>query len=101
MEYGFAILLLIFGGMILLYAAMLAVVKSKKYLPFRIRHTIPTDNEKEYIVKLAKVLALVAFSPIIGGALGFVLPPNAAVIIFIVLLVLFIIVGAKVTKING
>lgn len=100
MEHGFAILLLIFGGMILLYAALLAVSKSKKDLPFRIRHTIPEENEKEYMAKLAKVLALVSLSPIIGGALGFVLPPRAAVAVFIVLLVLFIIIGAKITKIN-
>ena len=93
--------MLIFGGMILLYAAMLAITKSKKDLPFRIRHTIPQDNEKEYITKLARVLALVALAPIIGGALGFVIPTGASAIVTVVLLVLFLVLGSKLTKING
>ena len=64
MEYGFSVLMLIFGAAILLYAAMLSG-GNYKLLP-----SLRRTDKKGQTKHLAKVTAVVGLSPLIGGLLG-------------------------------
>ncbi len=100
-EYGFAILMLIFGGALLFYALLMGIFKKKEFIPYRRRYAAKMDDEKEYMTKLAKILALVALAPIIGGLSALILPEWASAIIMVALFAILITIGAKTTKING
>ncbi len=71
MDYGFSVLMFIFAGAILLYAAILAITKDYNMLPYRSRVSMkkPRHSEK-YAVKVAKILALVAAGIAVGAAVA-------------------------------
>ena len=64
MDHNFSILFLIFAVAILLYAALLAITKDYKMLPYRSQVSVKPKDPKKYTVQLAKVVALV------GAAIG-------------------------------
>lgn len=72
MDYGFSTLMFIFSGAILFYAALLAITKDYNLLPYRSRVSVKPKNSKEYTFQLAKVVALTAVAPAIGGSVGLI-----------------------------
>ena len=70
MDNGFSILMLIFAAALLLYAAILAITKDYKMLPYRARVSVEPKNPKKYAVQLAKVIALTALAIAAGAAVS-------------------------------
>ena len=58
MEHGFSILMFIFAGAILLYAALMAITKDYNMLPYRSRVSVRPKNPKKYMVELSQIFAL-------------------------------------------
>ncbi|MBO4360629.1 MAG: hypothetical protein J5822_07105 [Eubacteriaceae bacterium] len=70
MENVYPIMLLIFGGAVMLYALLLAVYKDRMFIP-KIEMA-KVKNAEVYALKLAKILAWIAAGPIAGGLIGFI-----------------------------
>lgn len=70
MDRNFSILFFIFAAAILLYAALMAVTKDYKMLPFRARVSVKPKNPEKYMVQLAKAVALVGAAIGIGAAVS-------------------------------
>ena len=70
MDNGFSILMLIFAGAILLYAALMALTKDYNMLPLRAQVSVKPKNPKKYMMQLAKAVALVAVPVALGGLIG-------------------------------
>lgn len=70
MEYGFSILMFIFAGVLLLYAALMALTKDYRMLPYRSRQSVKPKNPKKYMVQLAKIVALTALAVAAGAAVA-------------------------------
>ena len=69
MDNGFSVLMLIFGAALLLYAAVLSG-GNHKLLPYRVEQTMRKTGRKKQTKLIAKITAIVALSPVIGGLLG-------------------------------
>mgnify|MGYP006896808011 CR=1 FL=1 len=89
--------MLIFAGAILLYAALLAITKDYKMLPYRARVSVKPKNPEKYTVQLAKAIALCALAPACA-AFATIWNEMFAGIIFIVVLVLGLICSTKIVK---
>ena len=94
MEYGYSVLMAIFGGAILLYAGMMALFKDYKMLPYRARVSVKPKDEKRYMVQLSKAVALAALAPLLSALAG-LWNMTAALIVLIGGGVLFIWLGTK------
>ena len=70
MDQGFSILMFIFAGAILLYAAAMAITKDYNMLPYRSRVSVKPKNPEKYMVELAKIVALTAAAIAIGAAVA-------------------------------
>ena len=70
MDNGFSILMLIFAGAILLYAALMALTKDYNMLPLRAQVSVKPKNPKKYMTQLARAVALVAIPMALGGLIG-------------------------------
>ena len=70
MENVYPIMLLIFGGAVMLYALLLAVYKERMFIPKM--DMVKVKNAEAYALKLAKILAWIAAGPIAGGLIGFI-----------------------------
>ena len=70
MDNGFSIMMFIFAGALLLYAALMAIKKDYNMLPFRSRVSVKPKNPEKYIVQLAKIVALVAAMIAVGAAIA-------------------------------
>ena len=97
MEYGFSILMFIFSGAILLYAALLALTKDYRMLPYRSRVSVKPKDPKRYTARLAGVIALVSAAPALSGLAAF-WNPISAVAVFIGSMVFFLWIGTKMMK---
>ena len=82
MDHNFSILFLIFAALILLYAALMAITKDYKMLPYRAQVPVKPKDPKRYMTQLSKVVALVGVSVGAGAAVSFL---NAAVGIVIMI----------------
>ena len=71
MDHNFSILFLIFVAAILLYAALMAITKDYRMLPYRSRVSVKPKNPKKYMVRLSKVVALVGLAIGAGAAVSF------------------------------
>ena len=71
MENGYSIIMLVFSGALLLYAGLMALTKDYKLLPWQVRKTVKPKNKKQYMVRLAKIIALVATPPALSALVGF------------------------------
>ena len=58
----------IFSGVLLIYAALLALTKDYRMLPYRARVSVKPKDPKGYTVKLAKSIAMAAASIALGAA---------------------------------
>ena len=67
MRYGYSILMFCFATMLLLYSGLLAWTKDANLLP---RRTQIKKSNKLYIVKLAKIIALVSVAPALSAFVG-------------------------------
>lgn len=97
MEYGYSILMGIFSGALLLYAALMALTKDYKMLPFRARTSVKPKNPQKYMTQLAKVVALVACAPALSALAG-LWNMVAALIVLIGGVIMFIWVGTKIVR---
>lgn len=97
MEYGYSILMGVFAGAILIYAAVMAVTKDYKILPFRARVSVQPKNEKLYMRQLAKAVALVALAPALSALTG-LWNMIVALIVLVVSAVVFIWLGTKIMR---
>jgi len=70
MDHGFPILMFIFAAALLIYAAILAVKKDYKMLPYRAQISVKPKNPKAYTLQLAKVVALVGLAVAAGAAVA-------------------------------
>ena len=70
MDNGFSILMFIFAGALLLYAALMAITKDYNMLPFRARVSVKPKNPEKYMVQLAKIVALAAVMIAVGAAIA-------------------------------
>lgn len=74
MENVYSIFMFIFSGVLLLYAALLALTKDYLLLPYRVKRAVKPMSKKErksHMIKLAKIIALVSVSPALSGTVGF------------------------------
>ena len=70
MEQGFSILMFIFAGALLLYAALMAATKDYKMLPLRAQVSVKPKHPEKYMVQMAKIVALVALAIALGAAVA-------------------------------
>ena len=70
MDHGFSILMFIFAGALLLYAALMAITRDYSMLPYRATQAVKPKNPKKYMVQLAKIVALVAAAVAVGAAVA-------------------------------
>ena len=94
MEYGFSVLMFCFAGAILLYAGLMGVTGDINLLGFRHRYAAKMKDKKAYAVMVAKILALTAAAPLVGGLVG-LLSPQWGGIVLILLFILCIWFGVK------
>lgn len=71
MDTGFPILMLIFSGALLLYAALLAITKDYKMLPYKAQIPVRPKNPKKYTMQISKIVAIVALAIAAGAAVAF------------------------------
>lgn len=70
MEHAFSILMFIFAGAILFYAALMAITKDYRMLPYRSRVSVKPKNPERYMVQLAKIVALTGGAIALGAAVA-------------------------------
>lgn len=87
----------IFACALLVYAGLMALTKDYKILPLRARISVKPKNPKRYMTQLAKVMALVSFSPALSAAVG-LWNLTAAFIVLIAAGILFIWLGTKIMR---
>lgn len=97
MEYGFAVLMFIFAGALLIYAGLAALTKDYRILPVKARVSVKPKDPKTYTLQFSKVIALAAAAPALGGLFG-LLHPVAGVIVLIAGLAAAIWLGTKIMK---
>ena len=97
MEYGYSILMGIFSCALLLYAGLMALFKDYKMIPIRARQSVKPKNEKEYMTRLAKVVALVACAPALSAIAG-LWNMIAALVVLIAAGILLIWLGTKLVR---
>ena len=70
MDHNFSILFFIFAAAILLYAALLAITKDYRMLPYRATVSVTPKDSKQYTFQLATVVALVGLAIGAGAAVA-------------------------------
>ena len=68
MEHAFSVFMLIFAGALFFYAALMAITKDYKMLPYRARVSVKPKNPEKYMTQLAKIVALAALAIALGAA---------------------------------
>ena len=96
MEHGFSILLICFSGALFLYAGIVAPTK-KIILPYRYQHTLKNTGPR-YAVQFAKIMAIVACSPLIAGGIGYFAGSAVAGILLLVTMIAAIVLATKIIK---
>ena len=67
MEYGYSVLMGFFSLALLLYAALMALTRDYKILPFRARVSVKPKNEKKYMLQMAKAVTVTALAPALSA----------------------------------
>ena len=70
MEHAFSVFMLIFAGALFFYAALMAITKDYKMLPYRARVSVKPKNPEKYMIQLAKIVALAALAIAAGAAVA-------------------------------
>lgn len=97
MENVYPILMGVFGVALLIYAGLMALTKDYKMLPLRSRASVKPKDEKRYATRLAKVIALVALSPLLSALIG-LWNTVAAVIALFASMIVFIWLGTRIMR---
>ena len=97
MEYGYSILMAIFSAAILFYAGLMALIRDYRMLPYRARVSVKPKDEKRYMLRLAKIVALAAASPALSALVG-LWNIMAAFVVLIVSMVFFLWLGTKIKE---
>ena len=97
MTYVYSILMAVFAGALLLYAALMALTKDYKMLPIRARQSVKPKDPKKYTAQLAKAIALVASAPALSALVG-LWNVMAAVVVLIAGFVLCIWLGTVIMR---
>ena len=92
MEYGFPILTLIFGGCFMLYA-LVVKVGGFRFIPRN--WAVRATDQDAYANEFAKVIAILALSPILSGLIGLVFGEGVCGIVLAVSALAAIAVCAK------
>ena len=87
----------VFGVMLLIYAALLATSKDAKMI--RKSYAAKMPDPKLYARQFAKVIGLVSASFFVSAAVGLFFNAVISFVVFIVLFVLVLIIGAKIIKV--
>ena len=69
-ESAFSVFMFIFAGAIFFYAALMAITKDYKMLPYRARVSVKPKNPEKYMFQLAKIVALVGLAITVGAAVA-------------------------------
>lgn len=86
-----------FSAALLLYAGCMALTKDYANLPIRARVSVQPKNPKQYMMQFAKVTALVATAPAIGGLIG-LWNAFAGMLAMLISIIVFIWLGTKLMK---
>ena len=97
MDHNFSILFLILAALILFYAALMALTKDYRILPYRAQVPVRPKDSKKYMIQLSKVVALVGMSIGAGAAVSW-WKPMAGVIVMIVGTIASLWLGSKIVK---
>ena len=97
MEHGFSILMLIFAGALLFYAALMAITKDYNMLPYRATVSVKPKDPKRYMTQLAKVVALVGLAIGAGAAVSW-WNIGAGAIVIIIGVIASLWIGTKIVK---
>ena len=100
MENGFSVLMTVFGAALLLYAAALSS-GNPNVLPLRVQPSLRKDNQKEQVRHIAKITALVALCPVIGGLIGYLTGKNLFCLIGMIVTAAVLIVLSVMRKRSG
>ena len=73
---------LFFAGGILLYSAIVAIVKSPDLIPRY--YAAKRQTKQKYAVQFAKLMALCAAAPVLSGLVGLIAPTLPSLLILIV-----------------
>ena len=68
MSYAFSVLMFLFAAALLLYAALLALTKDDKLLPYQYTLSAEPKDSRAYVLQFSKVIALVALAIAAGAA---------------------------------
>ncbi len=91
----FSIIMFCFSGAILLYAGIMGLTGDSSML--RKQWAVKIDDKKAYARKVAKILAITALAPALGGTVG-LFSTLAGLIALFVGLVVFIWLGVKIAS---
>ena len=91
----FSIIMFCFSGAILLYAGIMGLTGDSSML--RKQWAVNIDDKKAYARKVAKILAITALAPALGGVVG-LFSTLAGLIALFVGLVVFIWLGVKIAS---
>ncbi len=80
MEQGFPVFMFIFAGALLVYAALMAVTRDYKMLPYRARASVKPKDPAEYMIRMAKIVALTALAVAFGAAVALWKPAAGAIV---------------------
>ena len=83
MKYGFSIIMFCFSGAILLYAGIMGATKDIKMLYWRHRYSAKMNDKKAYAVMVAKILAITAAAPLLGGLVGLISPLIGGIVLVV------------------
>ncbi|MBQ1638723.1 MAG: hypothetical protein II101_03540 [Ruminococcus sp.] len=97
MEYGYTVLMAAFSVALLLYAGLMALFRDYRMLPLQARVSVEPKDKKRYMLRLAKIVALVAASPALSALIGLWNIPVAFVVL-LVSAVLFIWLGTRIKE---
>ena len=97
MEYSFSILMFIFAGALLIYAALMAITKNYNILPMRATVSVNPKDKKAYTAQLAKVIALVAAAVAAGALVGLFNIP-AGLVVMLIAVIAAIWAGTRIMK---
>ena len=70
MDHAFSVLMFVFAGLLLAYAALMACTKNAGMLPRRAAASVKPKNPEKYMTQLAKAVALTALAVGAGAAVA-------------------------------
>lgn len=93
----YSILMFIFAGALLLYAALLAITKDYNLLPLRAQQSVKPKDPRLYAFQLSKVIALTAAAPAVCGIVG-IWSGIGAGVAFVAVLALCLWIGTRMMR---